>query len=233
MIRVRILKRFTLNGTIDAHDPIGVTFKVTGGIRPFRLTVVTVNWGRGYDPGEFRRNVLRVLNRVGDLEYVVLLIQELDEADAAEEHEVFLRQMEPGTTLVGWATREPIAVSPGVKVIRKRKVRTMDQGTRIGAPVGTGPERFFVSCIAIIEGVRVGVGNQHPHRNIDDFAVQRARRNGQAVTVEEISDLAERCDVIVHGGDMNDANYPKSHPRERVAHERGLDTIRIIRSRRS
>lgn len=228
MIRCSVVRRFTLNGTIDDHDPIGVTFKITGGIEPFRLTVISVNWGRGYDSGEFRRNVLRVLNRINEREYVVLLIQELDETDAAEEHEVFLREMEQGTTLVGWGTREPIAVSPGVLVRRQRKILTMAQGTEIGAPVGTGPDRFLVSCVVVIEGVTIGLANQHPHRNLDNARVQAARRRGERVTRATINALVDRCDVTIHGGDLNDEHYPRMHPRERVAHQRRLDHIRYI-----
>lgn len=233
--KVEIIKRFTLKGTIDGHVPVGVTFRILGPRGWFRLTVITVNWGRGYRPGEFKRNVLTVLDHVEEKEYVVLLIQELDEADEADEHQVFRKEMEPGTTLVQWWTREPIAVSPGVeRVIRQRRIMTMDQGSDIGAPPKTGPRRFFTSCIAIIEGVRIGFGNQHPHRVDPDWTrqqqavVKKARRRGQRITKAEVTMLVELCSLVVHGGDMNDLNYPKSHPLEQVAHERGLDTIRYI-----
>lgn len=228
MIRAQVVNRFTLDGTIDGHDPIGVTLRITGGLRPFRLTVISVNWGRGYDPGEFKRNVMRVLNKVGEREYVVLLIQELDETDEAPEHRVLAGLMEPGTTLVEWSTREPIAVSPGVKVTRKRRTLTMLQGTDIGAPEGTGPTRFLVSCIATIEGVRIGLGNQHPHRDLPNAKVQHARARGERVTREVVAELLDLCDLVVHGGDMNDHAYPKAHPRERILHSRGLDTIRLV-----
>jgi hypothetical protein len=228
MIRARVVNRFTLNGTIDGHDPIGVTLRITGGINPFRLTVVCVNWGRGYDPGEFKRNVLKVLNKVGEREYVVLLIQELDETDAAPEHKILRGLMEPGTTLVEWSTREPIAVSPDVQVGRKRRTLLMEQGTKIGAPEGTGPTRFFVSCVATIEGVRIGFGNQHPHRNLVNARVQAARRRGERVTRKEVADLFDVCDLVIHGGDMNAMNYPRSHLRERTLLTRGLDTIRLV-----
>lgn len=228
MIRARVVNRFTLNGTIDGHDPIGVTLRITGGLEPFRLTVVSVNWGRGYDPGEFRRNVLKVLNKVGEREYVVLLIQELDETDAAPEHQILRGLMEPGTTLVEWSTREPIAVSPGVKVGRKRRALLMEQGTKIGAPEGTGPTRFFTSCVATIEGVRIGFGNQHPHRNLVNARVQAARRRGERVTREEVASLFDVCDLVIHGGDMNSTRYPKSHVSERTLMTRGLDTIRLV-----
>jgi hypothetical protein len=227
-VKVRILKRFTLNGTIDPHDPVGVTLKVTGGDKPFRVTFITVNWGRGYDPGEFKRNVLNVLNRVRDEEHVILLVQELDEDDKAEERVVFKRMLEPKTKLVGFDTHEPIAVSPGAKVTRQRRRMTMDQGTKIGAPAGTGPRRYLVTCVVEIHGVKIGVGNQHPHRNMDHPRVQDARQNGKRVTREVMRELAPLCDFVVHGGDMNDADYPPAHAWERTLHERGYDTLRLI-----
>lgn len=228
-VRVEVVNRVTLPGTIDGHKPLVVTFRIKGPQGWFRLTVVTVNWGRGYAPGEFHRNVLNVLNKVGEREYVVLLMQEIDEADAAAEHEAIRRELEPGTTLVEWWTREPIAVSPGVKVTHQRKKMTMDQGTAIGAPAGTGPRRFIVYCIATIEGVRIGLANQHPHRySLHGKAVAKARKRGERITRIVLGALARVCDLVIDGGDLNTAHYPKSHPRQRIAFQRGLDWVRYI-----
>lgn len=197
MVRVQVVRRFTLNGTIDKHDPIGVTLKVTHDGGSFRLTVFTINLGRGYRRGEFRANVEQLMRVVGDREYVVLLLQEIDEADPALEHQILSAELGPGWTLVGWGTREPIAVSPGVdRVTRRRKRLTMRQGTAIGAPVGTGPDRYLVSCVAIIEGIRVGCGCQHPHRNLGHPKVQSARREGEQITAEVVGELAEVCDLV-------------------------------------
>lgn len=225
---VKVVNRQVLKGTIDGHDALVVTFRIKGPKGWFRLTVVTVNWGRGYSIEQFHNNVLRVLNHVGEREYVVILMQEIDEADAAPEHPYIKAQLEEGTTLVEWGTREPIAVSPGVMVVRQRKVMTMDQGTAIGAPAGTGPRRFFTSCIALIEGVRIGFGDQHPHRNIPLAAVKAARQRGESVTEREVGLLVEMCALVVYGGDMNDTHYPKAHKREKTAFSRGLDTIRYV-----
>jgi hypothetical protein len=233
-LTVKVVKKFTLPGTIDGHVPVGATFLIQHPNGRFRLTVITVNWGRGYKPGEFKRNVLNVLDAVEDKQYVVLLIQELDEVDAAPEHKIFREEMEPGTTLVEWWTREPIAVSPGIPVRRQRRVMTMDQGSAIGAPKGTGPRRFFASCITSIQGIKIGFGNQHPHRVDPDWSrrdqriVDRARKQGQIITRQEVGLLVQLCNITIHGGDMNDPNYPKSHPKEKVANKRGLDTIRYI-----
>jgi endonuclease/exonuclease/phosphatase family metal-dependent hydrolase len=227
-VRVRVLKRFTLNGTIDGHDPIGVVLRITGGLRPFRLVVVSANLGRDYSPRQFRRNVMRILDKVDERQYVVLLLQEIDEADPVEEHEKLLRWLEPDTTLVGWTTREPIAVSPGVRVKRKRRTLLMEQGTKIGAPEGTGPRRDLVSCVLVIEGVEIGVANQHPHRNLPHPRVQHARRRGERVTSRVLTELAELCDLVVDGGDFNDTSPPKAHPRQRTLISRRLDHIRLI-----
>jgi endonuclease/exonuclease/phosphatase family metal-dependent hydrolase len=227
-VRARLLKRFVLDGTIDGHDPIGVVLRITGGLRPFRLVVITANLGRGYTPAVLKANVQRIIERVDEAQHVLLLLQEIDEADPADEHELLLRELDEGTTLVGWSTREPIAVSPGVKVVRKRRVLLMEQGTKIGAPEGTGPRRDLVSCVAVIEGVRIGVFNQHPHRDLPDAKVQRARRRGERVAARVLAELTQVCDLVVWGGDVNDRSYPKLHARERNLHTKGNDTIRLV-----
>lgn len=228
-VRVKVVNRFALNGDIDGHDPIVVRFQIDGPQGRFYLTVVSVNWGRGYSIGQFHDNVLRVLDRVDAHEYVVILMQEIDEADPAPEHDFIRSQMEKGTTFVEWYTREPIAVSPGVKVTHARKTMTMDQGTNIGAPAGTGPRRFLVTCIIEIMGVRIGLGNQHPHRySLRGRAVAAARKRGERITRRVLGALARVCDVVIDGGDFNTPRYPRSHPRQRTAYKRGLDYIRYI-----
>lgn len=231
-IKVTVEKSGFLNGTIDPHDPIWVRFRIQhdGGV--FWLTVVSVNWGRGYKPGELRNNVERVLEHVDGREHVVLLIQELDEADSAPEHRTVREELKDTlapAVLVEWWCREPIVVSGAAKVRRERKVMTMDQGSVIGGPPGTGPRRFCVSCIAVIEGVRIGLWNTHPHRgNTGSHKVGMARRLGERVVAREVDALAHLAQLVIGGGDMNDRNYPKSHPREKTAFERGFDTIRYV-----
>jgi hypothetical protein len=239
VIDAKIVNRFKLNGTIDGHDPIGVTWRIKGAAGYFRITFITVNWGRGYHPGEFHANVMNVLNKVGEREYVVLLIQELDEADGAPERKIFIAEMEPGTTLIPSVkshrpARETIAVSPGVKVTHPRLRKTMGAGLAIGANPGTGPTRFFVSCYITVEGIRIFVGNQHPHR-VDPHSsahnkqiVNNARREGEIITSKEVHRGIKNADMAVYGGDMNDDSYPKVHHDEEVAYEVGLDTLRWV-----
>jgi hypothetical protein len=236
MIRVEAVRPFFVKGTIDPHDALGATFHIAGGPQGmFQVTATTVNWGRGYKPGEFRANVERVLHRVSDVKYSALFPQELDEADSAPEHKVLRQELiqafGPGSHLVQWWTREPIILSPAIEQVqRQRKVMTMDQGSAIGAPKGTGPRRFFTSCIATIKGVRIGFGNTHPHRNLPNPKVKEARNRGERVVRQELDALTKLTDLVIWGGDMNDPNFPKMHPKEKVANERGLDTLRWIRA---
>ena len=226
-VRARVLKRTTIDGTIDGHDFLCVVLRVTGGLRPFRLVLITANLGRTYTPAVFKRNVMRLLEHVTEPQHVILFLQEIDEADPVEEHEKLLRWLEPDTTLVGWATREPIAVSPGIPVTRKRRTLLMASGLAIGAPEGTGPDRQLVSCIATIEGVKIGAMNRHPHRDLRNDKVQHARRRGERVAKRVASELVELCDLVVDAGDYNDENPPKDHPEQRTLIQRGPDAIRL------
>jgi hypothetical protein len=187
-----LLKTGTLNGTIDPHDPLWALFLATQGETKIRLLVVTVNWGRGYDPGEFRRNVLNVTRFAGEFDHVVLLVQELDENDAAPEHPIFASCLEPGTKTAGWRTHEPIALSPGFGVSRRRVVETMAAGLELRppAPKGTGPTRHSVTCVAKIGDIELGFGNTHPHRNMPNKTVQAARRRGERVFDHELTGLS-------------------------------------------
>lgn len=154
------------------------------------LTVVSVNWGRGYRPGEFKANVLNVLDHTDGREHVVILTQELDEEpDPAHEKRVYRTMLDPGTHRVGWQTREPIALSPPFNVRRERVVKTMGAGGDIGAPKGTGPTRYAVSCIGGVNGLEVGFGNTHPHRRMPNRAVARARVSGQRVFKQQMNGL--------------------------------------------
>lgn len=156
----------------------------------FWLTIVSVNWGRGYEPGEFRRNVLNVLDHVDGREHVVILTQELDEEpDPAHEKRRFRTMLEPGTHRVGWSTREPIVLSPPFDVRRERTRVTMGAGGEIGAPKGTGPRRFAVSCVGGVDGLEVGFGNTHPHRRMAHRKVAEARVQGQRIFRDEMRDL--------------------------------------------
>jgi hypothetical protein len=186
---VKLLKTGTLNGTIDDHDPIWSLFKVWQGATKIRLLVVDVNWGRGYDPGEFRANVLAVTELAGQFDFVVILAQEVDEADAAPEHSVFKSMLERGTTVVPPSrTHELIAVSPGFKVSRRRVVETMAAGLELvpPAPEGTGPTRYSVTCDAKYGDIELSFGTTHPHRDLPLKTVQKARAHGARVFRHEL-----------------------------------------------
>lgn len=196
---------------------------------PFYLTVVCVNWGRGYRPGEFKRNVMNVMRHVDGREHVIIGVQELDEEpDLGKEHAVLGSMLEPGTKKVWWRTHEPIILSPSFRADRRRRVMTMGSGQDIGAPPGTGPRRYSISCVAKHKGCRVGVGNTHPHRRTGHPKVTKARVEGLEVFGAEMLGV-QRSGGGTSGiwmGDMNDDDIPRLVPYEKVAKQKGLDHIR-------
>lgn len=194
----------------------------------FYVTAITVNWGRGYDPGVFRRNVMRVMKFADKREHVVILPQELDEEpDPAREHPVFNSMLEPGTKKVFWNSREPIILSPDFKVNRRRRIITMGSGEEIGGPNGTGPRRYAVTCVSEFEGVELGWGNTHPHRRMPGHPrVEKARSVGENIFANELQAMYSKGISGIWGGDMNDPIVPKLVSNERVAIRKGLDHLR-------
>lgn len=196
----------------------------------FWLTVVCVNWGRDYKPGVFRSNVLTVLRAVEDAEHVVILPQEVDEEpDPAHEHRELESLLAPGTKKVYWPTREPIILSPGFTVVDRWRRRTMGSGLEIGGPPKTGPARYAVTCVVELEGIRLGFGNTHPHRNMPTSPrVQAAREKGQGIFADALLDVYDfdGGTSTIWGADLNDLHVPKLLPREKVAHHQGVDHLR-------
>jgi hypothetical protein len=190
--KLKLLKSGTLNGTIDNHDPLWALFLAEQGATKIRLLVITVNWGRGYDPGEFRDNVLRVTKFAGQYDHVILLVQELDEDDRDPEHSVFASCLVPKTRKVGWSTHEPIALSPGFTIEKRSIVETMAAGLELDppAPEGTGPTRHGVACIATIGDIVLVIGNTHPHRNLKIKTVQKALAIGTRRFRHQLEGLA-------------------------------------------
>lgn len=197
----------------------------------FYLTVVGVNWGRGYEPGEFLRNVRRVMDKVDDRQHYVILPQELDEEpDPANEHKRFASVLEPGVSKVYWRTREPIVLSPGFEVIKRKRVKLMGSGLEIGAAKGTGPARHISTCVAEFKDVRLFFGNWHPHRSKLSARVDEARDTGAVIAGETLRSMFcyDRGTSGIYATDYNARTMPRMVPGEKVAHHQGLDHMRYV-----
>lgn len=75
-----------------------------------RIEVWVVNFGRGVSAEEFRRNVRKVL-AAADPERAVIICQEVDEADAPNEHKIIAQEAGPQYDFAGWQTAVPILLS--------------------------------------------------------------------------------------------------------------------------
>lgn len=240
MANARLLRTGHLDGTIDGHDPIFATFRVSGGLREFLLSVYSVNLGRGYTHAQFLANIKRVFAHASrGTRYIVILLQEIDEADPSKEHaeirKMVVDMFGDDAHFIQWYTRESIIlIGADIEVLNSRKRMTMDQGTMLKpkAPSGTGPRRFITWVRFRVHGVVLGAANQHPHRySLRARGVVLARARGERVTRIVLAMLVRICEIVFDGGDLNTPNYPKSHPDQKVAIRRGLDYIRWIVSR--
>lgn len=197
------------------------------------LLVICANLGRGYKPGEFMDNVATIVAKLKGLRHFALLLQEMDEDDPAPEHKQFMAALRKALDgeecpAAGWRTHEPIVLSPTLKMRRERVAVTMGSGLQIGAPEGTGPVRNAVSCVAKHHdkdglGLRVGLATTHPHRNLPIQVVQKARRHGEAVMRQELTDLYEAGGgtSVIYGEDPNDKTPVPMLVGERTAIQRG------------
>lgn len=236
-VRSKVIRKGSLNGTIDGHDPIFATFRVTGGDQDFLLTVYSVNFGRGYSAAEFIANVRRVFAHASKgTRYIVILLQEIDETDPSPEHKIirkmFAEEFGDRAHFIEWHLREPIIlIGADVDTLHEGKRMTMDQGTRLKpkAPSGTGPRRFLTYVRFRVHGVTISAANQHPHRySLRSRGVVIARREGERITRRVLAMLVRISDIVYDGGDLNTTRYPKSHPKQRISMQRGLDYIRSI-----
>ncbi|MDR7253694.1 hypothetical protein J2X46_002684 [Nocardioides sp. BE266] len=199
--------------------------------RQFYLTVVGVNWGRGYEPGVFMRNVRNVMAKVDDHQHYVILPQELDEEpDPAHEHDRLASALEPGTRKVYWPTREPIILSPGFKVTKRKRVKIMGSGLEIGAAKGTGPARHISTCVAELKGIELFFGNWHPHRSGLNAKVDEARDSGAVIAGETLRSMFchDGGTSGIYACDYNARRMPRMVPGEKVAHHQGLDHMRFV-----
>lgn len=187
------------------------------------LVPITANWGRGVSASEFRANVLRVLDAS---DKAVLCIQELDEADAPDEHAILAAAIHPKDARIGWHTYEPIVV-PWMLQVRNWRATKACRGLAKYTPTRfivealiSNPDRTDVPAVVVM--------NQHPP--INRPATQSRRRRQRRVHKRRIRRWVRRGVTVVWAGDMNDANYPRMHRAERTAVHRGLDYIRYVQA---
>jgi hypothetical protein len=195
----------------------------------FFVTAVSVNWGRGYEARQFKHDLLNVMRFVDNREHVILFPQELDEEpDLSKEHNELDAVLEPGTKKIFWNSHEPIIVSPTFRVVNRRRVVTMGAGKELDKKFdGVGPRRYGVTAVVELEGIRLGLGNTHPHRNIDDPLIRDARTAGLGIWAEELRRVKRSNGGIsgIWGADMNAKGLPKLVGGEKVAIDKGLDHL--------
>lgn len=180
--------------------------------------LISANLGRHVDNAEFLANVRRLDEEAG--RGVVFAPQEVDEADAPDEH-AGLRRLLPGLRWAGWATHEPIGLGERWTSLRTGVVK----GSRGLARLS--PARTITEVVARHEsGAALVVLNLHYPRRDPRLWLrwQQLRRAHRA----RIRYWVDRGYSVVWLADVNRTRFARLHPDERTVAHRGLDWIRFI-----
>lgn len=187
------------------------------------ITIVTANLGRNGRPGEFAENLRRVVAKTPG-QHRFFGFQEIDEADAPNEHKQIAAALRPlGYHFAGWNTFTPLAVPPSWEI--QRPVTT---------PASAGvkhlsPDRKIVQAVVHPEGLpkcKAVAQNTHFARRDNDPRMVKAREDAGEVLEKRVDHWRERGLTSWLTADINTVGYPRIAPGEKRLVAAGLDLIR-------
>lgn len=194
------------------------------------IEVWNINLGRGYKPGELKANIERVLRKARS-EWAILIFQEIDEADSANEHAVLWGLAHEDYARAGWRDAVPILVGRDRGLIVRRRI----------SPAGAGLAKVTPHRVVSEALVRmIGRGTNNPlegwplfvflgtHLALDREATKTRRARTRAVLKARAMWHAARGRVVVYALDTNThGTFPTMIPGEVTIRRRGIDLIRL------
>lgn len=180
---------------------------------------VTANLGRHVDTAEFLRNVRAIDDEAG--RGTVIGFQEIDEADAPNEHAGLRKVLGDDFGFAGWSTREPIVFGNRWTKRREEIVKAAKGLVRLS------PARSITECVLEhANGQRLVFLDVHYPRN-DPRLVTRwgdVRRKHR----ERVNYWVARGYTVVWFSDVNRVRFAPLHRDERTLTRHGLDWIRCV-----
>lgn len=194
-------------------------------IASVRITFGTANLGRGVDADEFTANLTRLLDAAEKAAGpAILALQEIDEADAPDEHRILAE--ESGAR---FAIRSPLTAAP---ILVQRRLRVIRSRTRFASPglARVTPHRVVTLTVVELPGIdwlpRIVALNTHLPRDLLSTRGRRAMvraRLRAAATWHVI-----RGRIVVWMADTNThGTFPQMMPREHTIGGHGIDLIRL------
>lgn len=189
------------------------------------ITFGTANLGRGVDATEFTANVTRLLDQAEKAAGpTILALQEIDEADAPDEHRILAEQAGERFKITSRATAVPILVQRRLNVNRSR-IRFASPGL-----ARVTPHRVVTLTVVELPGIdwlpRIVALNTH-------LPLDRPTTRGRRALVRTRLRASAtwhtmRGRIVVWMADTNThGTFPQMMPRERTIGGHGIDLIRL------
>lgn len=186
------------------------------------MRVWAANLGRGVTAATFERELVRLLAAAGPRAF--LFLQEIDEADAPEEHRILSRLTRDTHTIVGGQTAVPILVPRDVPIV-KSNVTLASRGL-----AKVTPHRVVTECTIRLPGVRATLLNTHLPLARPSTVTRRAQV--RATLRRRATTARERDEAVVWAADTNTrTRFPRMAPGEVNVINAGIDKIRAAAPR--
>jgi hypothetical protein len=184
------------------------------------LVVWTANLGRGVGTRRFADVVDKLFTRIAaTFAPSIVLLQEIDEADAPAERELVRKRTGVRWAIAGKDTAVPVLVDRRVRIVG----RTITFASKGLAKIT--PHRVVVKAITTVDGfpIQVAVLNLHQARDVPATRLRRLR--AWWVLRREIAEERAAGRAVIVGGDWNTRGRIPLARREAVEVRRVLDVL--------
>lgn len=187
------------------------------------LSIISANLGRGVSQKEFDENLLLLYN-ISNKTETVFCLQEIDEADEANELKFALELFGPSHRIVGGLKRTPVIV-PRHFVHKKSRVELASRGL-----AKVTPARFIVSDRFDMDpkGDLPQVVVLNTHMPLNRPNTQKLRRAVRVALRTQATYHLMRGRIVIWAADTNTLGiFPRMMPRERTIVRKRLDMVRM------
>ena len=199
-----------------------------------RIEVWTANFGRGVSAKKFRSSFNAMLE-AADADRAVLLLQEIDEADAPDEHKIIANRIRSRYDAGGWMTAVPILLSRERFRIDSKRVTFGSKGFP-----GITPHRVVNEVVTTIKSLRYDnrgeprvdfpqIAFLDTHFPLNRPETRTRRAVVRAVLTRRVAAHVAAGRIVVYGLDSNTHGpWLALVPGEKMLLPAGIDKLGIV-----